>query len=51
MIDNHAVISEECRGCGRCVLVCPQNAIELTIKDKKYIENSIKEIERIIDID
>ncbi|MFX1312958.1 MAG: DUF362 domain-containing protein, partial [Promethearchaeota archaeon] len=48
--DNHAVISEQCRGCGRCVTICPQNAIELTINEDHYIEKSIQEIDKILDI-
>jgi Fe-S-cluster-containing hydrogenase component 2 len=50
MVDNQAKISKECRGCGRCVEICPQNAIELTINDKEFVEKSIKQIERIIDV-
>lgn len=50
VVDKKAVISEACRGCGRCVDVCPQNAIELTIKDNTYIEKSIERIEEIVDI-
>ncbi len=50
MVDNRAWISEECRGCGRCVEICPQNAIELTINDKEFVEKSIKQIEKIIDV-
>lgn len=47
---NHAVISKDCRGCGRCVSVCPQNAIELHIDDEKYIEKSILELDNIVDV-
>lgn len=47
---NHAVISKECRGCGRCVNICPQNAIELYIDDEKYIEKSILELDNIVDV-
>ncbi|MHA2006459.1 MAG: DUF362 domain-containing protein [Promethearchaeota archaeon] len=50
LIDTHAVISENCRGCGRCVDTCPQKAIELRIEDKNYIIKSIKELDKIIDI-
>ena len=41
---------KDCRGCGRCVEVCPQKAIELKIEDNKYIETSIKELDKIIDV-
>jgi flavoprotein len=50
MVDNQAKISKECRGCGRCVEVCPQKAIELTINDIEFVEKSIRQIEKIIDV-
>jgi len=50
MVDNRAKISKECRGCGRCVEICPQNAIELTINDKEYVEKSIRQIDKIVDV-
>jgi len=50
MVDNRAKITEECRGCGRCVDICPQNAIELVIEDKEFVEKTIKQIDKIIDI-
>ncbi|MFX1458279.1 MAG: 4Fe-4S binding protein [Promethearchaeota archaeon] len=48
--NNRAEINVECRGCGRCVDICPQNAIKLTIKDKNFVLNSIKQIEKVIDV-
>jgi len=48
--NKQAVISKECRGCGRCVSICPQNAIELLIDDEKYIKKSIQEIDSIIEV-
>jgi len=50
IIDNRAKISEECRGCGRCVDICPQNAIELVIKDKEFVEKTIKQIDKFVDV-
>lgn len=50
LIDTHAVISENCRGCGRCVSICPQKAIELRIEDKNYVNESINELDKIIDV-
>ena len=50
MVDNRAKITEECRGCGRCVEICPQNAIELAINDKQFVERSIRQIEKLIDV-
>jgi ferredoxin len=48
--NNRAVISEDCKGCGRCVEICPQNAITLTIKDNDYVKKSIEQIDKIIDV-
>ncbi len=50
LINNRAKISQECRACGRCINVCPQNAIKLEIDDKEFIEKSIKLIDQIIDV-
>ncbi|NVM18404.1 MAG: 4Fe-4S binding protein [Candidatus Lokiarchaeota archaeon] len=50
MVDKHAKINEICKGCGRCVEICPQNAIELTIYNKEFVDESIKQIEKLIDV-
>lgn len=50
MIRDKAIITQMCRGCGRCIIVCPHEAIELTINDENYIKNSIEEIDEIIDV-
>jgi ferredoxin len=46
-----AHITEECRGCGRCVQVCPNDAIELTIHNKDYIHRAIKNLDKIINVE
>ena len=50
MVNDKAVISKECRGCGRCVSVCPHKAIEIIIDDNHFIEKSIEELESILDV-
>lgn len=50
MSRDRAMISENCRGCGRCVTICPQTAIELIIEDDNYIEKSIEDLDKIIDL-
>ena len=50
LIENHAQISKECRGCGRCVEICPQNAIEISINDPDFVTKSIKKIENLVDV-
>jgi Na+-translocating ferredoxin:NAD+ oxidoreductase subunit B len=50
MEDDQAVIDEEnCRACGRCVDICPEKAISLTIEDPAYIEHTIERFSKIVD--
>ncbi|MHA1970750.1 MAG: DUF362 domain-containing protein [Candidatus Thorarchaeota archaeon] len=51
MVDDKAVISAECRGCGRCVEVCPHDAIELTIDNKEFIGVSIDRVSSLVDVE
>ncbi|MFX1409177.1 MAG: DUF362 domain-containing protein [Promethearchaeota archaeon] len=50
LVGKRAFINKNCKGCGRCVIVCPQNAIELTIEDKQYIKKAIQRIDKVIDV-
>ena len=50
MENGHAVISDGCRGCGRCVEVCKQGAIELSLTEADYIEKSIEKINSKVDV-
>ncbi|MFW9993455.1 MAG: NADH-quinone oxidoreductase subunit I [Candidatus Odinarchaeota archaeon] len=47
---KRAVISGDCRGCGRCVDVCPNEAIELTVDDPEFINKSIDRINSVVDV-
>ncbi len=40
----------ECRACGRCVIKCPNSAIELILDDKAFIEKTIQQIDTLVDI-
>ncbi len=51
LINGRAVISSECRGCGRCVEVCPERAIALTVDNKSYVEDSVESIDSVIDVE
>ncbi|MBI9047130.1 MAG: 4Fe-4S binding protein [Anaerolineaceae bacterium] len=49
--DGKAVIDQDqCRGCGRCVEICPQGAIEIEIQDENYFENAVRRIAPLADI-
>jgi len=51
MVDGHAVIGPECRGCGRCVEVCPNGAIELNISNPEFIRESIERVDSVVDVE
>lgn len=49
--EDQAVIDQAaCRGCGRCVEICPNNAIEITLDDQSYISRSIEKLESKVDV-
>ena len=50
LINKRSVISRECRGCGRCIDICPQNAIELIIDENFAPKKLIKRIEKLVDV-
>jgi ferredoxin len=50
MSEGRAVIEPACRGCGRCVSVCPHGAIELHIEDSDYVQETISRISSRVDV-
>ena len=49
LVNDRAVISEACRGCTRCVDVCSQEAIEISI-DARFVEDSISRLSPLVDV-
>ena len=47
---GRAVINSACRGCGRCVEICPHQAIELAIQDDQFVRRSIERLSPLVDI-
>jgi ferredoxin len=48
--NDHAVISIDCRKCGRCISVCPENAIQLEIENNEFIHHTIRQISTLVDL-
>jgi ferredoxin len=46
--NGKAQISLECRGCGRCVEICPEGLISLTIAGEKNIEKTISRLNALV---
>jgi ferredoxin len=44
------LIDDMCRGCGRCVSVCPVDAIEITIHDEHYVDTTVARISSLVDL-
>ncbi|MGD0802720.1 MAG: 4Fe-4S binding protein [Candidatus Bathyarchaeia archaeon] len=45
-----ALITNQCRGCGRCVEACPNNAVKMTTPSIMAIENTMKRIHNNVDV-
>jgi len=45
------VISDVCRGCGRCVEACPHQAIKLTYSTESFLDAAIDQIAPLVDVE
>jgi len=50
LVDGRAQLGPECRGCGRCVEACPNQAIELTIEDSSFVQQAIERLSPLVDL-
>ena len=50
MKDELAEIGGACRGCGRCVEICPADAIELSLDQGLFVEKSIQRLAPLVDL-
>jgi ferredoxin len=49
--DGRAVIGDACKACGRCIDVCPQGAIDLSIEDGRFVDDAVAHIAALVDLD
>jgi ferredoxin len=50
VVDGRAVIGQGCKGCGRCVEVCPEDAIELSFEGAWSVEATVGCIAPLVDV-
>jgi len=50
LVNGRAVRSDVCRGCGRCVSVCPEGAIEISIDNAQFVQEMINRISSLVDV-
>jgi Pyruvate/2-oxoacid:ferredoxin oxidoreductase delta subunit len=50
MTDGRATIGEGCVGCGRCVDACPTGAIEMTVEDGRFVQETVERIATLVDV-
>jgi ferredoxin len=50
MDDELAVIDDACRGCGRCVEICPADAIEVSLDEDLFVRESIQRLSPLVDL-
>jgi formate hydrogenlyase subunit 6/NADH:ubiquinone oxidoreductase subunit I len=50
LVEGRAQISASCVGCGRCVEHCPTGAIEITVEDAQFVEDTVDRIAPLVDL-
>jgi ferredoxin len=50
LVSNRAVRSDACRGCGRCVSVCPQGVIEISIDNEQFVAKTVDRLSSLVDV-
>ncbi len=50
LVEGSAYINGDCRGCGRCVEICPNEAITLTVEGDTFVDESIRRLALLVDV-
>jgi len=50
LVDDRAEIDNTCRSCGRCVEVCPNEAIEICVDNNAIVQQTIDRIIPLVDV-
>jgi len=50
VIDDVAVVGKECKGCSRCAMICPNNAVSIIVDNPDYINQCIERISAHVDV-
>jgi ferredoxin len=50
-VGERATISDECRGCGRCVGLCPEGAIEIRFEGADdFVASAVERLSARVDV-
>ena len=50
MVDGRMTVTAACRACGRCIEICPEGAITLSLNGRNSLEEVVERISRLVDL-
>jgi Na+-translocating ferredoxin:NAD+ oxidoreductase RNF subunit RnfB len=50
LVNDRAQIATACKACGVCVETCPQQAIEIRVDDKQFVDKTIARLSKSVDV-
>jgi len=49
--NSRAEISHECRGCSRCIEICPNDAIDIKVDSQHFVQKTIDDLSPLVELD